>query len=108
MIKGIGIDVEETERFNKVSEDFLTSIFSKKEIEYCRSKKNPSVSFAGKFCAKESIIKAIQENITMRDIEILNKENGKIVVYITGKIRKDIHCSISHIKNLGLAFCIID
>jgi len=107
MILGIGTDIEEIKRFKKVSKNFLSLVFSKKEIEYCNSKKEPSLSFAGKFCAKEAIIKAYKTNISMKDIEVLLDKNKKIIVYIRGKPHKNIFCSIAHTQKNAIAFATI-
>ncbi|MFH1326514.1 MAG: holo-ACP synthase [archaeon] len=106
----IGIDLEEVIRFEKNYKEvnFLNLIFSKKEIDYCFLKKAPYRSLAGKFCAKEAVKKALQKNISIKDIEILNDKEGKIFVNIKGKLNKMIKCSISHTKKYATAIAIIE
>ncbi|MBU0762695.1 MAG: 4'-phosphopantetheinyl transferase superfamily protein, partial [Candidatus Altiarchaeota archaeon] len=60
MILGIGVDIESIESFKKVcsNENFIRLVFSKREVDYCRGKTNPTLHFAGKFTAKEAVIKA--------------------------------------------------
>jgi len=108
MIKGIGADIEKTDRFKKISEDFIKSLFSDREIRYCKSKKNFFLSFAGKFCAKEAVIKAYTRNLSMKDIEIVNELSGKVRVYINGKLNRNIHCNISHTDGYTIAFAIFE
>lgn len=108
MISGIGIDIEETERFKKVTSYFLKSIFTKREIDYCNGKKDSYIHFAGRFCAKESVIKAHPKKLLMRDIEILNDRLGKIKVYIKGEYKSNIFCSISHIRDKAISFVIME
>lgn len=56
---GIGVDVEGLESFASASETFLTRNFTPAEIAYCRAAPSPAASFAGKWAAKEAILKAL-------------------------------------------------
>lgn len=110
MIKGIGVDIESSQRFKESAADdhFMNLIFTEKEIRYCNHKKEPYISFAGKFCAKEAVIKAIDQKLSMKAIEILNDESGKVTVFIDGEPKKDIFCTISHTSDYAVAFVVID
>ena len=110
MIIGIGADIEEIKRFkdNYRKKHFLDLLFSQKEKEYCKNKKEPYISLAGKFCAKEAVIKAYKKEISIKHIEILNSKSGKVEVFINGKIDKNIHCTISHTKKYAIAFVVIE
>jgi holo-[acyl-carrier protein] synthase len=110
MILGIGTDVENIKDIQEKikEENFKKLIFTKKEIEYCESKKEPWISYAGKFCAKEAIKKAIQEDAEMKEIEILLNEKSKPTASIKNKIRNDILCSISHTKDYATATAILE
>ena len=51
------------------------------EQNYCDSKSSPSIHYAGRFAAKESIIKAVKSSgyknpIPFKDIEILPSDSG--------------------------------
>ena len=65
MIKGIGIDAVEIERFNNFhtySYQRLSRIFSSHEIEYClRNPHKSAERFAGRFAAKEALYKALTQ-----------------------------------------------
>jgi len=110
MIVGIGTDIELVKRFkNKcLNNRFFTLVFTKAEREYCESKKEPYRNYAGKFCAKESVIKAIGEKIHPREIEVINDKKGKPEIWIRGKLDERIKCSISHCRNYAVAFVIIN
>ena len=110
MVSGIGVDIESIKRFKKscFNERFLNLIFTNREIKYCKNKNNPHINFAGKFCAKEAVIKASKISISMRDIEILNSKSGKIRVLVNGKYNKNMHISISHTKEYAVAFAVAD
>jgi holo-[acyl-carrier protein] synthase len=110
MISGIGTDIELINRFKDKGNNkrFLELIFTKKEIEYCSKKKNCPISYAGKFCAKESIIKAMGKKLPFQDIEIINNKEGKPEVFIQGKLNKKIHCTISHSGEYAIAYAIVE
>lgn len=62
MIIGIGTDIVEIERIKKAVEKwggrFLNKIYTEKEISYCYLRKDPFAHLAGRFAAKEAVIKA--------------------------------------------------
>lgn len=110
MVKGIGVDIESIQRFKESYQDehFLHLIFTEREIAYCRGKKEPYLSFAGKFCSKEAVVKASEKKLNLKSIEILNDQSGKVKVFIDGKIHPKIHCSISHTTDYAVAFVVIE
>ena len=110
MVLATGVDIESVERFKNLqtNENFINIVFTKKEIDYCRGKSEPCISFAGKFCAKEAVIKAVNNKLEMKDIEIINSSSGKPLVYIKGKEQDNISCSISHTEDYAVAFVVVD
>jgi phosphopantetheine--protein transferase-like protein len=106
----VGIDIEKTSRFKapKAKTNFLKFMFSDKEIAICRKKKASHVAFAGKFCVKEAVVKALKGNVNIRNIEVLNSLTGEPEIYISGQKRSDIKCSVSHTKDTAIAVVIID
>lgn len=62
MIIGIGTDIVEINRIkeavHKWGKRFLYRIYTENELFYCYQKKNPFPHLAGRFAAKESVIKA--------------------------------------------------
>ena len=107
-----GTDIIEIERVKESIENvgtkFIERVYTEKEIEYCESRKKQKYQhYAGRFAAKEAIIKAISqyENPHMLEINIYNDTNGKpIVKYKNYKIM----LSISHEDNYAIAFAIIE
>jgi len=103
----IGIDMEKIDNFPKTTdfrEDmFYKQNFSEKEISYCILQKNPIESFAGKFSAKEAVVKADNnyKNIPFNQIEILNDDKGK-------PFFEGFEISISHNNNLSIAVAVKD
>jgi holo-[acyl-carrier protein] synthase len=106
MKKGIGVDIIKISRFRekKYADNrvFYQKIFSKKEIEYCLKHKDPYPHFAGKFAAKEAIIKATGKKISLNQIVINNKTNG-LEIIIEGIKKPDILISISHEKEYAIS-----
>jgi holo-[acyl-carrier protein] synthase len=108
MILGTGVDIELLKRFKNNNKNFYELIFTEREIDYCNKKKNPHISYAGKFCAKESIIKAFGKKMHPKEIEIINDLEGKPEVYIKGKLNKNVKCSISHAGEYAIAYAVIE
>ena len=105
---GIGIDLVQIDRFQKIPYDskssFYKKLFRKNEIEYCLKFKNSSEHFAGKFALKESVKKSINENISFLDIEISYK-NSKPQITIFGKEKTyyKFLASVSHDGGMAIA-----
>lgn len=104
------------ESIERTGDNFLNKIYTEKEIEYCNSKNNMKYQhFAARFAAKEAIFKAISNmlkdkyEITWKDVEILNDENGRPYVHFLNNNYniKQIDISISHLKEYAIANCII-
>ena len=111
-----GVDIIEIERVKKSIEEtggkFCEKVYTKREIEYCESKKIQKYQhYAARFSAKEAIFKAIsldfknKYDIDWKDIEILNDESGRPYVNI---LKQDIEInsidiSISHCKEYAVA-----
>lgn len=108
MISGIGVDVEEVRRFRENFRDraFTRLLFTGREIAYCMKKKEPYIHFAGKFCAKEAVIKASSKSLGARDIEVVNSVSGRVSIYVKGKKQAGIHCSIAHTEGQAVAFVV--
>lgn len=112
-----GTDIVEIERIEdnikKHGEKFLNKIYTPKEIEYCENKKaNKYESYAARFAAKEAVFKALdldsREKISWKEIEIINKNNGKPEIKLSKKIDNldYIEISLSHSKLYAVAYAI--
>jgi phosphopantetheine--protein transferase-like protein len=93
----IGFDIESSinlpEADDFFNDQFYIDNFSKSEIAYCSSKENPKSCFAGRFAAKEAIVKANKDYLSTKfsNIEINVGENGE-------PLFEGMNISISHIK----------
>ena len=117
-----GTDIIEIDRIKETIEEtdakFCERVYTKSEIEYCESKKNQKYQhYAARFAAKEAGFKAISEllpnkyDISWKDIEIINDENGKPHINILKKEImqniENIDLSISHCKQYATANVVV-
>ena len=113
----IGIDVAKLDRFVKLVENqsFLERVFTQKEIEHIflhGTIEGKIERLAGKFCAKEACIKALQQygvtGVYLTDIETYHDKNGCPKLRLLKKISKNLRfkLSISHDKTKAIAFVI--
>lgn len=125
MIKGIGIDVVDISRIERLAEryknQFLKKVFTLSEIEYCEKMARPAVHYAGRWAAKEAFYKALplscQKSSTWKSIEIKVIERGKPVITICSERLQELlkgeaiaicHVSISHEKKYCMACVILE
>ena len=98
---------------DKQKEGFVKKVFTLKESEYCFSKSNAAIHFAGRFAAKESIKKCllsseIVSSIGFNEIEILSKVKGAPIVSPIKDLKiKDMQLSISHETDFAVAMAIM-
>lgn len=119
---GHGIDIIECERIKEVwdrhGERFLRRVFTEGEIRYCLAKKDPLPSLAGRFAAKEAVLKVLGTGwrgaICWTDVEVTHTTSGAPQIVLTGHsacIAKDlgiqiIQISITHTRRYGAASAI--
>ncbi len=107
MIKGVGIDIVKVDRIKKMKEvygvKFLNRIYSRRELEYSLRLSRPFETLAGKFAAKEAIIKASGIKLPFKKIEILNNSTGAPFTNIPNT-----KISISHEKEYAIAIAITE
>ncbi len=85
MIVGLGIDQIEIDRVSRTwqryGERFGRRVYTDREWAYCISRPHPAQSLAGRFAAKEAVMKALglgwPGGIAYRDIEITREITGK-------------------------------
>ena len=122
MVTGIGTDIVECLRIAQMIERhgelFLTRVYTKREIEYCSSRKAATQHYAGRWAAKEAVLKALgtgwSRGISWQDIEIRNDEGGRPSIALGGGARDlcenlgigEILISISHCRTHATAYSI--
>ena len=119
-IIGIGTDIVRVERIanmiSKHPDTFLKKVFTENEIAYCQPRKASVQHFAGRWAAKEAILKAFgtgwAKGVQWTDIEVLNEMGGKPKVRLAGAARElcekmgvvEVLISISHTTDNAVAF----
>jgi holo-[acyl-carrier protein] synthase len=121
-IAGIGTDIVECLRIAQMierhGEIFLTRVYTPREIEYCSSRKAATQHYAGRWAAKEAVLKAMgtgwARGISWHDIEVRSDEGGRPSILLAGAAReicerrgvRDILISISHCRSHATAYAL--
>lgn len=119
-VLGIGADIVECLRIARMIERhgelFIDRVYTPKEIRYCQSRKQATQHFAGRWAAKEAILKALgtgwRKGISWRDIEVVNDAMGKPVVSVRGGAReiveqrgiRELLVTVSHCRSHATAY----
>lgn len=122
MIAGIGTDIVEILRIGQMierhGEHFLTRVFTDDEIQYCQRRRESYQHFAGRWAAKEAVMKVLGtgfvRGISWREIEVCAHTSGKPTVALYGGTREfarsrgvgDMLISISHCREYATATAI--
>jgi holo-[acyl-carrier protein] synthase len=123
VIYGIGTDILAVERMAQMvarGRQYLETIFTVKEIEYCEGKARKSEHYAARYAAKEAVLKALgtgwRDGLAFADIEILNDEPGQPQVFLHGKVKElfdrqqiiRTSISLSHTDEMAIAVVILE
>ena len=119
-IVGIGTDIVECLRIGRMIEQhgelFLNRVYTEREIRYCQARKRALEHFAGRWAAKEAILKCLgagwRRELCWTDLEIRNEPNGQPRVHICGAAKdvaqglrvSDILLSIAHCRAYATAY----
>jgi len=117
-----GIDLVHCPRIARVwhehGERFIRRIYTAREQAYCLDSRDPVIPLAGRFAAKEAVMKVLgtgwRGGIEWTDIETLNDPLGKPFVTLHGKTAqmaqslgiKQVLLSISHSGEFAMASAI--
>ena len=122
MIIGIGTDIVEIERIRRMIErhgdHFVQRCFTAGEVEYARRHRDSAVRFAGRWAAKEAVVKVLGtgfiQGITFHDVEVVALHTGKPTVRLSGEAKQiagemtitEIQLTISHAREYATATAI--
>ena len=114
-----GIDLVDFPRIEEMlkrhGERFLNKVFTATEQAYAQTNKNGMEKLAGRFAAKEAILKLMgtgwRGKIAWTDIEIINNAVGQPEVTLEGEVKEiaeklgigHISISITHTANFAIA-----
>ena len=121
-ILGHGVDIVSVPRIAQMRADhglhFLNRCFTPAEQAYCHDTKHPAQRLAGRFAAKEAILKVLgtgwRGQIAWTDMQILPDPQGKPILTLTGesaRIAQSLgiarwYLSISHTAEQAIASAI--
>ena len=122
MISGIGIDLCEIARMEKLLSDgrFLARFFSAEERSYIQGKgKTAAQSMAGIYAAKEALAKALGAGIVSADlwaVEVTHDKYGAPAYELQGEYARlaedkrisSFHLSITHDGGMAAAVCVAE
>lgn len=121
-ILGIGVDITECLRIAKMIERhadlFINRVFTPGEIAYCQKRKQATQHFAGRWAAKEAVLKALgtgwRQGISWRDVEVCNEAGGRPTIVLHGGAKQaaeelgadQVLISISHCRTHATAYAL--
>ena len=121
-ILGHGVDVIECPRILQLLENhgdrFLQRVFTARELDYCHKHKESTQHLAGRFAAKEAVLKALGTGMRGRmkwtDVQIANDDLGKPEIALSGESASvadrmgvsQVLVSISHTREHAVASAI--
>ncbi|KAK6099024.1 fatty acid synthase alpha subunit Lsd1 [Batrachochytrium dendrobatidis] len=97
---GLGVDVQLISEMSITNDVFVARNFTPEEIAYCKASANPTASFAGRWAAKEAVIKAVSNaagnkvvwtkgaGAPLNEIEITRAEGQAPIVVLHGDAKK--------------------
>ncbi|MEZ6194437.1 MAG: holo-ACP synthase [Planctomycetota bacterium] len=99
-VKAIGNDLVDVARLGaslaRYGERIKQRLFTEEERRYCESKATPAVHYAGRFAAKEAVLKVLgsgfvngvglEDGATFRDIELRRRPSGAPYVELRGPL----------------------
>ena len=106
------------ESVDKLGQRFLDRVFTQAERDYCLPKRQAIQHLAGRFAAKEAVLKVLGTGwvggIAWTDVEIRNEPSGQPKVHLSGECLRiarqiglgEILLSISHVKSHAIASAI--
>lgn len=106
-LPGVGVDVEEIGRW--ASPDLR--VFTSAERAYCLGPGRSAERFAGRWCAKEAVVKAVAPFVvaTLRDVEILAEATGRPLVHLSPRLADaglEVTVSITHSATIAVAIAV--
>ena len=115
---GCGVDVVELSRFKRSlqrgGEAFIRRVFTSGEMAYARARRRTTLlHLAGRFAAKEAVIKAVSQVdpgrlLMMNQVEVRNDRLGRpsILLHDGRRGRLQVHISLSHVDTVAVASAI--
>ena len=122
VIVGLGTDIVEVERISRMIEQhgdsFVRRIFTAAEVEYCQQRKHSAEPFAGRWAAKEAVMKVLGTGFVQgthfQEIEVVSEKSGRPRIVLHGSTAEvanqlgisDVLITISHCREYATATAI--
>ncbi|AOX44038.1 holo-[acyl-carrier-protein] synthase [Spiroplasma sp. NBRC 100390] len=109
MIKNVGIDIIQNKRIKPSAElsQKLLSAIELKEYETLFDKERQRQFLAGRWAAKEALIKALEIKLILNEVTIKLKDDNKLHVEgITLEENDIVHVSLSHERDYSVGIAI--
>jgi len=122
LIVGVGTDIIEVVRIGQMierhGEVFLNRVYTEDEIRYCQRRKEYTQHYAGRWAAKEAVMKTLgtgwTRGVGWRDIEVCSSKSGQPSILLRGAAREiaqqagicEVLISISHCRSFATATAI--
>ena len=122
MIVGLGTDIVEIARIGQMIERhgelFLQRVYTEGEIRYCQQRREAMQHYAGRWAAKEAVMKTLGTGFTkgvgFQDIEVVSRKSGQPLIKLSGGAREyaaqrgvdDVLITISHCRTYATATAI--
>ncbi|MFN9721438.1 MAG: holo-ACP synthase [Planctomycetota bacterium] len=122
MIIGLGTDIVEISRIRSMVErhgdHFVDRCFTAREIEYAQKHRDSVVRLAGRWAAKEAVVKVLGtgfvNGITFHDVEVVSLHTGQPTVKLGGEAAEialrlgitEVKLTISHARDYATATAI--
>ncbi len=126
MILGVGVDLIEVARIQRALENprigqrVRSRVFTDAEVEYCEKRKRKYESYAGRFAAKEAVMKALGRGwgrkVGWIDIEVVLAVSGEPGISLHDKASsfareigiEHFSLSITHTESYAIAYLIAE
>ncbi len=118
----VGVDVVGVERMARLvdeNEGIVDTIFTPAERDYCLGKRRSAEHMAGRFAAKEAVLKAFGTGIGKRmrwtDVEIMRGSKGRPHVRLHGEVAAwvaqrglaDLDVTLAHSAGIAVAHALV-
>jgi holo-[acyl-carrier protein] synthase len=117
----VGIDIVDVPRLRRLlseQPDIAGTVFTERELSYCRGRRREDEHLAGRFAAKEAVLKAFGTGLGTRmrwtDVEIINELHGRPRVHLHGAVAswattrglRSVDVSLAHTEGVAVAQCV--
>jgi holo-[acyl-carrier protein] synthase len=118
-VLGVGVDICDIGRMERAlarHPSMRERVFTREEVDYCDGRARPAESFAGRFAAREAVIKALGgiRGARWRDISVARAPTGAPSIELAGRAKARaaelgvdvLLISFAHERRTAIAICL--